>query len=131
VSAVGSTPVGSYALSGSGGLGSTSGDFGAPGSGGGALPPVHPPSDPSSAGSHGLQNFFLNDVGILSQIQSLSSNEALKVVINAIVVGSNVVNAQGSVSNVESLNGIVCGNAILSAQDFIGSSSSLNFIEPY
>jgi hypothetical protein len=125
-------PIGSVFVGGQGELGSTTGDGGAPagGGGGGALPPVHPPSDPSGAGFGGLQNFFLFDQGVLSQIQSLSSNEALNVVINSIVIGSSEVGAQGSISNIQSLNGIVCGSAIISAQDFIGSSTLQSLPEP-
>lgn len=127
VAAVGNTTIGSYTLGLEGGIGSTAGDVGAPaGNGGdggsGALPPVHPPSDPSGAGFGGLQNFFLYDQGVLSQIQSLSSNEALNVVINSIVIGSSGVGAQGSLSDIQPLNGLVCGSAILSAQDFIGGN---------
>ena len=124
VGAVANTAIGSYTLGGQGGLGSTTGGDGAAGGGGGgALPPVHPPSDPTGAGFSGLQNFVLFDQGILQQIQSLSSNEVLNLVINGLVIGSSAVGSQGAISNIQSLDGLVVGSAILSAQDFIGSSA--------
>ena len=138
VAAVGNTAIGSYTLGLEGGIGSTAGDVGAPagsggdgGSGGsGALPPVHPPSGSSYTGPSGLQNYFLFDQGVLSQVDQLSANESLSSVVSNVVINSYVKNAAGSISNVGSLNGLVVGNAIGAAQDFIGSSSVQNIINP-
>ncbi len=122
--AVSSNPIGSYALSGQGGMGLTTGDGAlVGGGGGGAMPPVHPPSEPIGAGFNGLQNFFIYDQGILQQIQNLSSNETLDFFARDIVIGSSAMDAQGAISNIESLNAAMCGSAILSAQDFIGSNA--------